>query len=227
MSRTKNTAIKQMSPDNDPLENLKLAEVGDMWHSPGFAPIFFWRFALAFCKYLGSEAGKKEAKTKQMNQALLTVGGRLTKKTTAQSIKSYSESYKAAVQKEIGKAVGHAIEDGDWRTLDSLAKATKFVADRWDWQVNCANDLILIKSFDVSKFQPRDRLRMVMIREWMTEMSDDAVKKSRRAFMKHVAAILGREINAAFAKTFDRACTELGILRRKKVDNSSRAVSKT
>ena len=242
MSRTKNTAIKQMSSDNDPSENLKLAQVGEMWKEPGFVA-FYWRLNLAFCNYVTSEAGKKEAASKREFQERLAHGKRQKKKMPAPRV----ETWKAEVQKMIGETVGEAIEDGNWRFLESLAKVTKFVAETFKWQVNCSYDLVMIKSFDISKFTPRDQLRMVMVRDYHLCFGDiDAVKKSRKAFMEHVASELRREKNEAFAKTFDRACKELGIRwpkkgdnsyrlpsyadflsRKGKVDNSSRGVSKT
>ena len=243
MSRTKNTAIKQMSPDNAPSENLKLAQVGEMWEETGFTGAFMWRLALAFCKYGNSEVGRKEAESKRKNRE------RFAREKGSESIEpaAFFVSYKAQIQKEIGEEVGRAIENGDWRYLESLAKATKFVAESWDWQVNSIYELTMIKSFDLSKFEPPDRLRMVMVRDYHLSFGDiDAVKKSRKAFMEHVALKLGREKNEAFAKTFDRACKELGIRwprkgdhsyrlpsyadflsRKGKVDNSSRGVSKT
>ena len=100
MSRTKNTAINQMSPDNDPSENLKLAQVGEMWNEPGFFGAFYWRLQLALCKYGESEAGRKESKSKHEKQKRYTRGKRL-KKTPMSSL----ASYKAEIQKEIGEEV--------------------------------------------------------------------------------------------------------------------------
>lgn len=177
MSRTKNTAIKQMSPDNAPSENLKLAQVGEMWEETGFTGAFMWRLALAFCKYGNSEAGRKEAESKRKNRE------RFAREKGSESIEpaAFFDSYKAQIQKEIGEEVGRAIENGDWRYLESLAKATKFVAESWDWQVNSIYEFTMIKSFDLSKFKPRDRLRMVMVRDYHLTFGDiDAVKNHAR-----------------------------------------------
>ena len=126
---------------------------------------------------------------------------------------------KAETLSEIGEVVGKAIAEGDWRYLESLAKAVKFVNDHFDWNLKTQEDFMELLHWDTGRFTPIDPIRSLIIREYYQHRggSVDDAKKTRKTFMPYIAAILRRKVDAkgAFAKAFDRACKDVGIKWRK------------
>jgi hypothetical protein len=130
---------------------------------------------------------------------------------------SKDKGTKTAMINEIGEAVGKAIAKGDWRYLESLAEATKFLNERCDWRLKTHHDFWALSRFDVSKFRPIDRLRMLIVNEYFLTRGDpmDEAKKSRKAFMKYIKALMPRSYELC-ERTFDRACKSVGIGWQKK-----------
>jgi hypothetical protein len=126
---------------------------------------------------------------------------------------------KAETLREIGEVVGKAVAEGNWRYLESLAKAVAFVNDRFEWNVTGQEEIMELGHWDASKFKfkPVDPLRTLIITEYFMCRGDavDKAKKARKTFMPYIAAMLGREVNGAFEKAFGRACKEVGIKWRK------------
>lgn len=116
----------------------------------------------------------------------------------------------AIILREIGKTVGEAIAKGNSRYLESLAKAVKFVDERFDWNVTTPDDLIQLYRFDLSKFKPVDKLRMLIIHSFYFRHGGkvEAAKHSRKTFMQYIEAQMPDAINE---RTFDRACRAVGI----------------
>jgi hypothetical protein len=189
MSREKHKVTKLISPDNTPSENYHLARFGEFANTPAFLAAFFWRLNLTVLKY------PKKCRD------------------------GTEDAERARLIEEIGKEVAHAVEVGDWRYLERLAKATKFVNERFDWKIKTPDDLIYLFRFDASKFlKPVDQLRMLIIREYflshgyINDKNMDDIKKSRKAFMEHIESMMS---DAVCEKTFDRACRSVGIRWRK------------
>lgn len=122
---------------------------------------------------------------------------------------------KAETLREIGEVVGNAIAEGNWRYLESLAKAVEFVNDRFTWNVTGQEEIMQLSNWHPSKFKPVDPLRTLIVTQFFMSKGGavDNAKKARKTFMPYIAALLGREVDAkgAFAKAFDRACNEVGI----------------
>lgn len=127
------------------------------------------------------------------------------------------KSTKASTIREIGREVGKAIAEGNWRYLESLARAVEFVNDRFTWNVTGQEEIMQLWNWHPSKFRPVDPLRTLIITEYFMCRGGavDKAKKARKTFMPYIAAMLGREVNGAFEKAFGRACKEVGIKWRK------------
>lgn len=177
MSREAHKVTKRIAPTNEPGENHKLAQFGDLWGTEEFVWAFYWRYSLTLCSFLEGEVRKQR---------------------------------EASIQMEIGSAFGRAIREGNWRLLDALTKATKFVDEHFDWNVKTLSELTILWRLEAPRFKPVDLLRVVIAREYyfITGEPNDTVKKTRKDFVKHVESMLPEAVEE---RTFSRAFKELGI----------------
>ena len=190
--RGKNKVSKLITAKNDPSENRKLAQIGKLWLMPACEKAYYWRAMTMLCNAPGrNDPDSKEAKKKR-----------------AATLKKSSD--------EIGATVGKAVAEGNWRYLKSLADAVKLINERFDWNVKTRDDAINLILWDRqgSKFKSIDPLREAIVREYFMVIGGPVKKarKTRKAFMGHIEKFMP---DAICERTFDRACTALGIRWRK------------
>lgn len=113
--------------------------------------------------------------------------------------------------REIGEAVGRAIQEGDLAYVRALVKALEFVEKKFNWRIeNAQSDLMAIFNFDHSKFKPAEKLRTLLVSEYHHTRGEDVdkAKRSRKLFMEYIRTEKGFKFTE---RTFDRACKDVGI----------------